>query len=139
MELNKLIENNKTLVSGATGAAAVAYMTRGLGTGIPVAGYTVPLWAFGGALGAASSLVTDMVSNAVLPHIPQSKKMQRFESIVLHLATSAGAFALLPRLLNSDLNTTEMQAFAVAGALSEGISQLVHELTAKVGNDESIF
>lgn len=139
MEINKLIESNKTIVSAVTGSLAVGYMTRGLGTGIPVAGYTVPLWAFGGALGAASSLVTDMVSNAVLPHIPQSKKMQRFESIALHLATSSGAFALIPRLLNSDINTPEMQAFAAAGAISEGVSQLIHELTSKVGNDESIF
>jgi hypothetical protein len=139
MELNKLIESNKTIVSGVTGGVAVAYMTRGLGSTFVLGTYEVPLWVFGAVLGAGSSLVTDAVSNAVLPHIPQSKKLQRFESIALHLATSAGAFALIPRLLNSNLNNSEMQMFAAAGAVSELASQLVHELTAKVGHDESIF
>lgn len=139
MEINKLIENNKTIVSGVTGALAVAYQTRGLGSTFVLAGREVPLWLMGGALGAAASLVTDAVSNAVLPHIPGSKKLQRFESIVLHLATSSGAFALIPRLLNSDVNQAEMRAFAVSGALSELASQLTHELTARVAHDESIF
>ena len=88
---------------------------------------SIPVWQLGLVVGAASSFSTEFISNIILPHIPQSQKLKHLESMVLHIGLSAGTFALVPKILNSNMNMTEMKKFAVTGALAEAVSSYIYE------------
>jgi hypothetical protein len=129
MNISKLVSQNKTVVSGLTGALATVYSLQGIGTTFNFQGRQIPAWVLGALLGVVGSLTTDTISQMILSHIPQSKKLQRLESIVLHIATSGASFGILPFVLNNDTNMTEIRRFMVAGAISEVVSQGLHEIT----------
>lgn len=60
--MNKVIANNKPLVSGVIGAFAIKMATQNLGSAIFIGGYKIPTWALGEFLGYGGSVATDMVS-----------------------------------------------------------------------------
>lgn len=86
-----------------------------------------PVWKLGAVLGAATSFSTEFVSNMILPHIPGNAKFQHLESVVLHLAASGATFAIVPKLLNGNLNMEEARKFALVGMLAEAVSTYAYE------------
>lgn len=131
--MNNVIAGNKPLVSGVIGAFVIRMSTSDLGRTLNIGGYSIPTWALGGILGFGGSVATDMVSSMVLPHIPQSEKLKKFESIVLHIVSSGALFGLVPKLLAPGINSREMQKLAVGGVVTELASQFIHEMTCKRG------
>ena len=62
-----------------------------------------------------------------MPHISHDAKLKHLESMVLHVVGSGVTFVGAAYLLNSDLNIDEARKFAIAGMLSETVSQYVYE------------
>jgi hypothetical protein len=142
--MNKVIAKNKPLVSAVIGGIVIKMATSDLGSSIRIGGYSIPTWALGALLGFGGSVGTDMVSQTVLPHIPQSAKLQKLESIVLHIVTSGALFAFVPKILVSDLSSSEMKKLAVGGVVTELASQFIHEMSCARDkevcmNDDSLF
>ena len=86
-----------------------------------------PVWQLGAGLGVVTSFSTEFISNLILPHIPGNAKFQHLESVVLHLAASGATFALVPKLLNGNLNMEEAKKFAMVGMLAEAVSTYAYE------------
>ena len=128
---------NKPLMSSVIGAGSMIvlqkYLNAPSGTiKLPFTEMRVPLFAVGGALGFASSLTTDIISDMVLKQIPKNQKFQHVESIVLHILLSGAGFAFVPKILysldgESVFDMSKMKLFAMAGVVSESVSQLIHE------------
>lgn len=128
---------NKPLMSSIIGAGSMIvlqkYLNAPSGTiKLPFTETRVPLFVVGGALGFASSLTTDIVSDMVLKKIPKNQKFQHVESIVLHILLSGAGFAFVPKILysldgESGFDMSKMKLFAMAGVVSESVSQLIHE------------
>ena len=128
---------NKPLMSSVIGAGSMIvlqkYLNAPAGTiKLPFTETRVPLFVVGGALGFASSLTTDIVSDMVLKKIPKNQKFQHVESIVLHILLSGAGFAFVPKILysldgESGFDMDKMKLFAMAGVVSESVSQLIHE------------
>lgn len=140
MSNSQVINNflgNKPLMSSALGAGAMVVLQKQLGAPsgsmkLPFTETRVPLFVVGAMLGFASSFTTDLISDMVLSHIPQSKKFKHVESIVLHILVSGSAFALVPKILytldgETGFDMSKMKLFAMAGAAAESVSQIIHE------------
>lgn len=141
MNINQVVSSNKSLVSAVFGALAMRY---NLGdANFEIFGRQIPAWIYGAVISGTGSMVVDLVSATVLPHIPQSTKLQKLESIVLHIVSAGAYFPLVTKILNSDLNMRETRLLAVSGAVVEVASQFVHEMTCKrgggCGNEELLF
>jgi Na+-transporting NADH:ubiquinone oxidoreductase subunit NqrB len=133
MNMNVLVSNNKSLVSGLFGAIALKYITIDDGSVFRFYGRNIPVWFLGGILGIVGSISTDTISTLVLPHISKSAKLQHLESIVLHVVSSSALFSFVPKLMNNDLSSSEMKKFAITGLVTELASQFVHEMSCKKG------
>lgn len=116
----------KPAIHGGVSAFAID-MLAGENKNFVWSGREIPVWQLGLAMGAATSFSTEFISNIILPHIPQSQKFKHLESMVLHIGLSAGSFALVPKLLNGNLNLSEAKRFALTGALAEAVSSYVYE------------
>ena len=101
MDYKKLI--TKPAISAGVGAVSIS-MLAGEAKYFQMGDTKIPLWLVGGGLGFASSFTSEFVSNFILSHIPQNERLKHLESIVVHLGSSGLAFALIPKLLNSDVN-----------------------------------
>lgn len=134
MNLNVVVANNKSLVSAAIGACALKYATNNMGNYFLWRGYKINTLILGSFLGGFGSYATDGLSRMVLPHISKSVKLQHLESIVLHVFTSASLFSVIPKLLNSDIDSADMKKLAIAGVVTELASQFIHELTCREVN-----
>lgn len=86
-----------------------------------------PLWQVGAVMGGVTSFSTEAISKVILPHIPGNQKFQHIESVVLHLVASGATFAIVPKLLNGNLNFEESKKFAVVGMLAEAVSTFMYE------------
>lgn len=79
--------------------------------------YPVPglVAAFG--IGAASSIIVDLVHDYVLSHVPQSAAWQSRELLALNAASGAGGMLLLSGALNPDgISDVGVTKLAAAGA-----------------------
>lgn len=157
MSNSQVIKNflgNKPLMSSALGAGAMVVLQKQLGAPsgsmkLPFTETRVPLFAVGALLGFGSSFITDLISDMVLSHIPQSQKFKHVESIVLHLLISGSAFAMVPKILytldgETGFDMSKMKLFGMAGIVAEGASQIIHEFINKnqgagAFNAESFF
>jgi hypothetical protein len=110
----------KPLISG--GIAAVTLPMLSGGKEYIYNGVRYPLWGLGMGLGFASSFISEATHKYILPHIPGSEKYMTIESMVLSVATSSGAFVLGAKMINADINMSEMKTFAMAGVASEILS-----------------
>jgi hypothetical protein len=117
-DMKKLL--GKPLISG--GIAAVALPMLSGGKEYIYNGARYPLWGLGLGLGVASSFIAEVTHNYVLPHIPGNEKYMTIESMVLSVASSSGAFVIGAKIINSDINMSEMKTFAMAGAAAEVLS-----------------
>jgi len=70
-------------------SGAIASMT-GVDYDAQVFGYEIPKWAFYGALGFGSSLVTESLHQWILPMLPQSQQAITAENALLSPAIHAG-------------------------------------------------
>ena len=122
----------KAVISGGVSAVGINILTGKDSANFIYNGAPIPVWQLAAGLGATSSLITSFISKTVLPHIPHNKKTQHLESIVLHAASSAGVFYIIPKFLNSDLTMNEGSKFAAAGVAAEIISAYVNDFVLSV-------
>lgn len=117
----------KPLINGGVSAVALEMITTKNQKYFNYGGKRYSVMALGVVLGIASSFAVEFASGVVLPHIPQNKKFQHLESMVLHIAGSAGVFALSAKLLGGSINAEEAKKFMLAGAVAEAVSNYVYE------------
>jgi hypothetical protein len=110
----------KPAISGAIAAVSLPMLSGG--SEFVYNGTRYPLWALGLGLGVASSFMAELAHNYVLPHIPGHEKYLTIESMVLSVAASSGAFVIGAKIINTDINASEMKTFAMVGAASEVLS-----------------
>lgn len=116
----------KPLVNGAVSAAAMGYLF-GTDKGFYVGQTRIPILAFGGLLGAVGSFATETVTQWVLPYtIGKDPKILKLESMVISVGASAGLFAVLPKVVNSDVDSADMGKLAMAGAVTELASSYLY-------------
>lgn len=109
----------KPLVHGGVSAAALTAI-YGADKGFYIGSSRIPVPLFGLALGAVGGFVTETVNQWVLPYtIGKDEKVRNLESMVVSLGASAAYFALVPKLLNSDVDMGDMQKLAMVGAGAE--------------------
>lgn len=113
----------KPAISGAIAAVTLPQLSGG--TEYIWNGQRYPLWALGAGLGFGSSFVSELAHKYVLPHIPGNEKYMTMESMVLSLASSGGAFVIAAKLINAEVNMSEMKTFAIAGMAAEVLSGYV--------------
>jgi hypothetical protein len=108
----------KPVVNGAVSAALMRFTLGDVGFNI---GSTkIGVLPFGFGLGAIGSFVTEGVNAWVLPYtVGKDPKAAKIESMVISVGTSAAYFAIIPKLMNSDVDSDEMQKLALAGAGAE--------------------
>ena len=131
MDYKKLI--TKPAISAGVGAVSIS-MLAGEAKYFQMGDKKIPLWLVGGGLGFASSFASEFVSNFILSHIPQNERLKHLESIVVHLGSSGLAFALIPKLLNSDATMSELRTFFLSGVLSEVASTFIHDNILQLGS-----
>ena len=137
----KTIAKNKTVVSMATGAASLAYLTGNQNVVVPGVG-SVPNVALGAVLGGATSMITDYIVSMIVPYVSDDKKLQNQSSLVLHILSAGGSFAAIPMALYGNLGTrNDYMTFFKAGVISEVVSQGIHEYACKQmgGCDDAVF
>ena len=117
----------KAAISGGVAAFGINILTDKASSQFIYAGRAIPVWQIAMAMGAASSVAVSVVSKTILPHIPNNKKSQHFESLTLHLAASGGLFYVIPYMMNNALTMSEGSKFIVAGAVSEMIATYVND------------
>src|SRR3954470_15581026 len=103
---------SKPVISAAVGSIALAQVTGGSKFIYNEKEYSLHL--LGAVLGAGSSFVSEVAHNYILPHIPGNMKYVQFESMVLSVASSGGAFVLASKLINKNVNMTEMRSLFIA-------------------------
>jgi hypothetical protein len=118
MDLKQLL--GKPVISGTIAAVTLPMLSGG--KEYIYNGVRYPLWGLGMGLGFASSFIAEATHKYLLPHIPGNEKYLTIESMVLSVATSSGAFVLGAKMINSDINMSEMKTFAMAGAAAEVLS-----------------
>jgi hypothetical protein len=83
---------------------------------------------FGFGLGAIGSFLTGTVNAWVIPYtIGKDAKTAKWESMVVSVGTSAAYFAIVPKIMNSDVDSEEMTKLALAGAASEVASSYIYD------------
>src|SRR3954452_2025612 len=116
----------KPLVNAGVGAAALTFI-YGADKSFYLGDTRIPVPLFGALLGGIGSFVTETVDTWVLPYtIGKDEKVRKLESMVISVGSSAAYFALLPKLLNSDVGMADMQKLAFAGAASEVASSYLY-------------
>ena len=105
--------------AGGVGFYAFNNMFNGGVSNVNLFGRTVPTWVAGAGMGLVSSVASEVIHHAVLPHIHFSKKMENSASAVLNPATSAATWWLTARLANPALASTEMTQLLAMGAIVE--------------------
>lgn len=119
-------------VHGGVSYGALYYLSGGA-KAVEVFGMEVPLVAAGLGFGIASCVATDVFNSWVLPSLNQDASVLRVEKTATSLAAGAGSMVGLAYVANKDLlQTPGMQQLAVAGALSEVVSQYAYEQLAQM-------
>lgn len=121
----------KPAINGIVGAMAIEMITVPGEKLFKFYGVTYPIWSFGLVMGLVSSLSVEVISNAVLPHIPNNQKFKHLESLVLHVASSAGVFVAGARIVSNKLNMENARKFAITGIASEAVSSFIYEAIAE--------
>src|SRR3990167_8275525 len=82
-------------------------------------GNRYPFWAIAGGFGFASTFVTEIAHNYIMPHIVKEDKLRHYESIALSLVSSGLSYVILARLLsNNNIEMGQMRNLFIAGASS---------------------
>lgn len=119
----------KPTIGGGVAALAFRQFFGANGT-IRIMGRNTNVGVVGFVIGAAASVITDITTAFILPHITKDRRTRHFESLALTLGTSAAVFWAVPRFMaaGGDQNSsTTVQNLMLAGVLSEIISQWIYE------------
>jgi hypothetical protein len=114
----------KPLISA--GVSGFALNTLFPGSSFEIGDRTVPVAIVGAGIGAASSFASELVAQWIVPQISSDQRLQNLESMIVTVGSSAGAFVLIPRLLNQNLNMGEANRLAMVGAASEVLSSYLY-------------
>lgn len=118
----------KPAINGVVAAVVMEVITDSNQKSFNFMGKRVPIVAFGAVVGVLSSLSVEVISNAVLPHIPNNQKFKHLESMVLHLAASGGVFVAAARLVSNKLKIVEEgKKFLIAGGVAEAVTSYIYE------------
>lgn len=89
-------------------------------------GKQVGILPFGFGLGFVSQFSSELITNWVLPYINRSSQVTKFESLVLSLGANGLSFAVIPKILNSEVDMHNMKQLAMAGVISEAVSSYIY-------------
>ena len=78
-------------------------------------------------LGFVSQFSSELISNWILPYINRSSQVTKFESMVLSIGANAVSFAVIPKLLNSEVDMNNIKQLAMAGAITEAVSSYLYQ------------
>lgn len=118
----------KPLINGGVSALALEMITSKGQKYFAYGGKKYSVMTLGVVLGIASSFAVEFTSGVILPHIPKNQKFQHLESMALHIAGSAGVFALAAKLLGGSITSAEeAKKFMMAGAVAEAVSNYIYE------------
>lgn len=122
----------KAVIEGAVAGFGLKVLTNANTKNFIYNGRAIPVWQVGFGLGASASIIVQLVSRYVLPHIPGNKKMAHLESLSLHIALSSAIFYGVPYYMNNRLTADEGAKFVLAGIASETISSLISDTFLEV-------
>jgi len=118
----------KPLFVGAACSAAAYYFIGKGNVVLPMLNSKVPVWAFYGGAGAASSYVAEIAHSYILPHISPNNKFANMEAMVLGPAAAAGAIVLASGVANPALiSQVGLPTTAMLGAGAEIAGHYVYE------------
>lgn len=117
---------SEPLITGAIGAIALPYVLPGKGA-LLVGGVAVPTWALGAGLGWASSQIAEIVDAYILPQIENSAKVRHFQSLAFDAALGGASFAMIPKVLNSSVDSGDMGRLFAAGAGTKLASSWIYD------------
>ena len=124
-------------VAGATSYAALEYLTNA--TNVQLFGRTVPLPVAALGLGVAGSMANDFVHQWILPMLPISDKLEKFEGIAVSLGSGAastlGLVYLADPALVEELGANKL---LMVGAGTEIVSEYAYQqLSMMLGYKQS--
>lgn len=90
-------------------------------------GKDIGILPFGFGLGFASQFSSELIANWILPYINRSSAATKFESMVLSIGANGASFAIIPKLLNGDVDASTMKTLFMAGAVSEAVSTYLYQ------------
>jgi hypothetical protein len=108
------------------GVSAFALNTLFPGSAFEIGDRQVGVAMVGAGIGFTSSFLSEIVSQWIVPQISSDQRLQNIESMIVSLGASAGAFVVIPRLLNPNLNMAEANRLAMVGAASEVLSSYLY-------------
>lgn len=141
-------KNDHTLLEKVQKAGISAGLATGLWVGFKdssmqatfnVRGSDYPAYVVIAVIGASASMVTTMVSDAFIAHIPKNKKAMHLESLFIHVATSAVLYGGIPKILSSDFNMSEARQFAIIGVGVEVVSTMISDKMIELERDLSFI
>ena len=98
-----------------------------------VFGMSVPLWAAGIGLGAASSVVNDALHTWALPYLPLPEKLKDVNGIALSLGSGAATTVGLAYLANNGVfQSVPMLQLAATGAAAEVAGEWIYQKSASL-------
>jgi len=97
-------------------------------------GQQVPLWAVAAGMGVGASIVSDVMSDWILPQVSSDKKLVKLEGAAVTLASGGASFVAAGYLANPELVGSEgqMKELFITGAISELAAQWVYENVVSV-------
>lgn len=112
---------HKYLVQTAVGAGSFALYNNMMygATGVILFDKNIPTWVAGAGMGLVSSIASEIIHHAVLPHIHVSKKLENSASVVTNVGSSSAAWYLTARLGNAKYANGQATTLLAVGALSE--------------------
>lgn len=121
----------RPLVSAAVGAASLRLVMGPIG--LEVGQRKIPVTYLGAGLGFASTFISEFVQKWVIAPTTRSHSAARsMESLVVAIGTSAGAFAIIPRVFNQDISGGEYTKLLAAGAATEIVGDYAFRMLTKM-------
>lgn len=114
------------LITAGISAVVLPMVLKGKGS-LNVGGMAIPTWALGAGLGWASSQIAEIVDAYILPQVENSYKVRHFQSMAFDAAAGGVSFAVIPKILNQDVSSSDMGQLFLAGSASKLASSWVYD------------
>jgi hypothetical protein len=117
----------KPLISAAIGYVSTPMLLESEGSKFNFNGTAYSTATVGAVLGAGATLASELAGMAMYPYVKNNARLRSYNSMVLSLSSGGIAYAVLPKLMNSAVESSTMKKLFVGGAASQALTEYIYE------------